>query len=269
MGIGARLRRLAHKINAIMCRLKFIVSAAFASLVFFSCHIKKKLVKPANVIYVANPNGKDSLLRQKWEYLNARLGVDYFSDKEEQALNFAIRMRRDSLIWFTGSLVMPGIQVLKGIITKDSLIALDLFSKKYYRYGIRALENKFGIKIGLHELQNLFISNPVLDSLTYQRDSISGAWMAQKSNLQNFQFTRNFSVPDSIFLIQAAGNRQFKTYYQGNFTAGKLNLAQFIDMLAISESKTVRLQIEFKTASDEFIPSYPFSIPKDYEDGNQ
>lgn len=217
-----------------------------------------------SVSFVLNQNGKDSLLRQEWEYLSTRVAVDYYSSEEDQSFSLNIRMRRDSLIWFTVSAAL-NFQVMKGIITRDSVKALDLINKKYYAYGISSLGNRLGAQIGLRDLQNLLSANPVYDTLTYTHDSVGGNWVAVNPPVTNVIYSKDFSLPDSSFLAQKGTERQLKTLYSGTLSAGKITLAQFMDLYAMSASKTIRMQMEFKNASDAYIPLFPFTVPEGYD----
>lgn len=209
-------------------------------------------------------NEKDSLLRKNWEYFSGRLAVNYITEDNELSGNISLRMRKDSIIWFSVSASI-GIQVLKGIITKDSIHILDLYEKKYSKYGIQQLSGTFGAEIGLRELQNLLIGNPVFDTLVYRQDSASKAWFAANPPLSNVHFCNDFTAPDSIYLTQKGSMNQLKTIYTGNKSAGAFAVAEKMIATAFTDSKTVRLEIEFTTASDAFIPSYPFSVPENYE----
>lgn len=234
-----------------------------------SCKSKKKLAanKPLNVdsmLFVNNANGKDSLWRQPWEYFSGRLDVDYYSADDEQSGKISLRMRRDSIIWFSASASI-GLQVLKGIITNDSIVLLNLIDRKYYLYGIKELSNRFGVAIGLHELQNIFIGNPVYDTMVYAKDSNAGAWIAVNPPLSSVIFGKDHQLPDSSFLTQKGSMRQLKTTYLGRLEAGKLTIANVLDLFAFSASNTVRIRFEFKSATDDVIPSYPFAIPAGYE----
>lgn len=235
-----------------------------------SCHTRKKLVTTQpKVTFTSIPHSQDSLLRQPWEYLSCRLAVDYIGE-EEQSLSVSMRMRRDSIIWFSVS-ANAGIQiqVMKGIITRDSIKAIEMIHKKYYRFGIAELGNRFGASLGLRELQNLFIGNPVFDTLVYKTDSVSKAWIAWNPPVANQVFAGNFVRPDSTLLIQKGSPRTLHTAYSGQFEAGNLVLSQFMNLLAEGASNTVRLNFEFKTASDAFIPSYPFTVPDGYDEADK
>lgn len=250
--------------------MKFLIPVLLLSSLFVSCKSRKKITESArptvdSVVFVNQTNGKDSLLRQKWEHFSGRIAVDFQDDEQSQSGLINLRMRRDSIIWFSVNAAM-GIQVLKGVVTKDSIRYLDLFNKKYYAYGISALGNQLGAEIGLHELQNLFIGNPVFDTMVYVPDpSRSNGWIAVSHPVSSEVFCNHFSYPDSTFLVQKGSNREMKALYSGTKSAGSFLVPSILDLTGYSASKTVRLKLEFKTASDAVIPSYPFTVPEGYE----
>jgi hypothetical protein len=230
------------------------------------CKSKKKLSdnKPRNFDQVVfNGNATDSLLRKNWEYFSARLAVDFTSDDQDLSGNISLRMRRDSIIWFSVSASI-GLQVAKGIITKDSVKILDLYEKRYFKYGISELGNMLGANVGLRELQNIILGNPVFDSMNYKHDQLSGGWFGQKAELNNVIFAKYFSSPDSSYITQEGNRRQLKANYFGQKLAGAFHVAEKMMILGMSDKKTVRMDIGFTTASDAFIPSYPFLVPEGY-----
>ena len=165
--------------------MRFFVFFILFGLLATSCKTRKKTIqaKPRNIdtaVFVNQGTGKDSLLRQKWEYFSGRIGLDYYGPDQELSGVISLRMRKDSLIWFSASAAI-GIQVMKGIISRDSIKILDIFNKKYRAYSIKELGKQFGADIGLRELQNIIISNPVYDTMVYAKDTKNNAWLAVKA----------------------------------------------------------------------------------------
>lgn len=232
-----------------------------------SCKSRKKnlAVSPINleVPVLVNSNKSDSILRKNWEYFSSRIEADYHSKDENYFVKVSLRMRRDSIIWFSVTASI-GIPVAKGIITRDSVILLDNIAKTYTRTSIRDLEPMVGAPVGLRDLQNLIIGNPVFDTMNYQHDFKSRAWVAKNGKLNNFHFAKYFASPDSSYITQTGSANQFRAMYRGSKSAGSFNISETLVLFGISDSKTVRLDIGFTTASSDFIPSYPFVIPRDY-----
>lgn len=252
-----------------MISLKHIPALLLVVGSFAACKSRKHQVVQAPVIldtaqFSGPSTGRDSLLRKDWQYFSGRLAVDYTSEEQSLSGTISLRMKRDSILWFSASAAL-GIQVAKGIITRDSVKILDLYEKRYMAYGIEELGSMFGVNLGLRELQNLILANPVFDSLTYRRNGSGHNWFAVENPLSNILTARDFSAADSSFLTQKGSMRQLMVAYSGQKTAGSFNVPAMMMALASSEAKTVRLDIEFTTASDAPIPSYPFAVPPDYE----
>jgi hypothetical protein len=234
-----------------------------------ACKSRKPLVTDTrkntdSLTFGALPAGKDSLLRKNWEYFSTRMATDYTDPEQELSGTISLRMRRDSIIWFSISAAL-GIQVAKGIITNDSVKILDLYNKKYSRYKVSKLSETFGADIGLRELQNIIIGNPIFDTMVYRRELNSKSWYAEKTPLYNMVFAKDLSLPDSTYIHQKGSKRQINATYEGSKSAGSFWVAEKMLILALGDAKTVRLVIEFTTASDAFIPSYPFVVPEGYD----
>ncbi|MBS3915861.1 MAG: DUF4292 domain-containing protein [Bacteroidetes bacterium] len=206
----------------------------------------------------------DSLKRIEWEYFSSRMAVDYSGVDQDLSFNVSLRMRKDSIIWFSVSAAL-GIQVMKGIVTADSVKLLDLYNKKYTQYSIKQLGELLGAEIGLRELQNLILSNPLYDKMSYVMNENKAFHYAINGQLLNGIYSRNYTMPDSVFVQQNNSLRQLRASYTGLKNAGAFDVAEKMVILATGDAKNVRMDIEFTTATDAYIPSYPFVVPPDYE----
>lgn len=237
-----------------------------------ACHSKKKLIteKPISISDLPAADSLtvlrgDGINRKGWEYFSGRLGVDYTDgDGEEMAGSISLRMRKDSVIWFSVSVAM-GIQVAKGLITQDTVTILDTYHKEYTRYGIKDLSEALGTEVTLRQLQNIILGNPVFDTMNYQLDTISRGWFALNPPVTNLLFTNADNNIDSSFVAEKGTLRQLRAFYDGSKSAGSYNVAETLWLTAFSDKKNVRFKLSFTTASDAFIPSYPFNIPSDYQ----
>lgn len=236
----------------------------------FACKARKQAITESPV-RVGNLNADtvvvlkgDNINRKSWQYFSDRLNIDYVSgDGQEVSGILNLRMRNDSILWFSVSVAF-GIQVAKGIITRDSVLILDLYHKEYMRLGISDLSGVLGASVSLRELQNLIVSNPIFDTLFYRKDSASGAWFLANSSVTNMLFTNTNGNIDSSVIAESANNRQIKVVYEGEQKSGAFAVPQQMSITAFGAKNTVRLQASFTNPSDAAIPSYPFSIPAGY-----
>jgi len=206
----------------------------------------------------------DNINRKSWHHFSDRLSIDYISDDgQEISGTLSLRMRNDSILWFSVSVAL-GIQVAKGIITRDSVLVLDLYHKEYMRLGIADLSNMLGASVSLRELQNLIVSNPIFDTVFYQKDAPSGGWYSTHPPITNMLFTNSNGNIDSSVIAETGKNRQIKVVYEGEQRSGAFSVPQQMRLTAFGDKNTVRLQASFTNPSDAVIPSYPFSIPAGY-----
>jgi hypothetical protein len=244
---------------------------AILSLAFLgACKSKKNVVAEKRVDIITLKTDTllvlkgDAINRKSWKHFSSRMGIDYIAgDGQEMSGTISVRMRNDSIIWFSVSVAM-GIQVAKGIITHDSLLMLDLYHKEYVRASIKDLSTMLGANVSLRQLQNIILANPVFDTLYYQKDSQSGGWFVQQPPLANLLFTGRSGNIDSSVVAESGQLRQLKSVYEGEMSAGSYSIPEQMRLTAFGDKNTVRLFVTFTNPSDAVIPSYPFSIPAGY-----
>jgi len=188
--------------------------------------------------------------QDNWKHLTANYLVDLNLDGNEMAGKMSIRMRRDSIIWFSISASI-GIQIAKGIIREDSVFFLDLYNRQYYPQSTKDL------------LYDLIGVVPNVDSSIQALSFIQGVFTGSIATGGQFNYENGFgkanitydsgspSFPPSNFLINIEGKNPPTAISQKPKSNNGLN--------------NIRLNAELKTVRFDAIPSYPFSVPADYE----
>ena len=101
-----------------------------------------------------------------WEHFSGRYDIDIDLGGEQQYNGvMSFRMKRDSIFWFSISASI-GFQIAKGIIKNDTLHALDLLQKNYYRISLKELQSSTQLPAQIGALQRLF-SGETLSQLIY------------------------------------------------------------------------------------------------------
>ncbi len=93
-----------------------------------------------------------------FEYLSTRAKIKYKSPKDKSKATATIRIRRDSLIWFTLSNGV-GIEGVRGKITQDSVILMDRINKKVYRYSMESLSQELKFNLNFELFQSVIIGD--------------------------------------------------------------------------------------------------------------
>lgn len=188
--------------------------------------------------------------QNNWKHLTASYLVDLNLDGNEMAGKMSIRMRKDSIIWFSISASI-GIQIAKGIIREDSVFFLDLYNRQYYPQSTEDL---------LYDLLGIV---PNVDSSIQALSFIQGIFTGSISTGGQFNYENGFgkanitydsaaqSFPPQNFSIKIEVKNPPTATSQRPKSNNGLN--------------NIRLDAELKTVRFDAIPSYPFSVPAGYE----
>src|SRR5690606_6394739 len=97
------------------------------------------------------------------------IDFDYFQGKARMILRDAnkerevkanIRMRKDSVIWMTFSVI--GVQGGKALINKDSITIVSTVDKEYYVFPYSELTDRFQFEINYDVVQAAMLGNPIV-----------------------------------------------------------------------------------------------------------
>ena len=173
-----------------------------------------------------------------FEYFHGKARLIYNDGKNEREVKANIRVRKDSVIWMTFSVI--GVQGGKALINHDSITVVSNVDKEYFVFDYKTLSERFNFKIDYYVIQAAFLGNliqsrsnadiverkPTHDLLA-QRDgtvSIKNYVNASRSKIERVELTEentknsmtlnytNFqAVEDRIFPYNGIINLFYKT----------------------------------------------------------
>ena len=200
-----------------------------------------------------------------WEHFSGRYDIDIDLGGEQQYNGvMSFRMKRDSIFWFSISASI-GFQIAKGIIKNDTLHALDLLQKNYYRISLKELQSSTQLPAQIGALQRLF-SGETLSQLIYFNS-------ADSTFRGDASFYPGYAVkfdPTNRVLQNAINDEVNGRYLWADYTDRlqvenpKYSVASQTSLFLKDALKTIRLDVRLKTSSFEPIPSYPFNVPNGY-----
>jgi hypothetical protein len=263
-----------------------VITIFFASLLA-SCrstrNIQTAIAKKDTIAVVANDSGKADSVRYINEVVsqmqakqigytsfNGKIDVDYRGgDGKRYDLNANVRMYKDSMIWISASAVL-GIEVMRVLITKDSIKLLNKHEKTYTERSIDYLQEVTQLPLDLKTLQNLLIGNLVyFDSnvVSYSKDANTvsvlslGTWFKNLVTLsESDKSIQRIKLDDA----DASRNRTAVLSYsdyetkKGPAFATKRNIT-------IAEKSRLDIKLDFKNYDFNGEVTFPFSVPKNYE----
>ncbi|HPI79640.1 MAG: DUF4292 domain-containing protein [Cyclobacteriaceae bacterium] len=119
-----------------------------------------------------------------FEYFHGKARLNFNDGKKEREVKANIRVRKDSVIWMTFSVI--GVQGGKALINHDSITIVSTVDKEYFVFDYAELSKRFNFKIDYHVIQSAFLGNlilprsqddkverlPTYDLLTQQKGSV-------------------------------------------------------------------------------------------------
>jgi hypothetical protein len=191
---------------------------------------------------------------------------------EKQGANLALRMRRDSIIWVSVSLV--GIEGVRAVLTRDSVRVLNRMQKEYFAGGYDYLSKLLNVPVSFDQMQALLLGD-YLPAPTGTTPTVS----TDDAGRQRVQFPQGGVVVER--LLQATGRvQQLKmtdAASQRNMTVDYTDFkpledpantpfahASFIQAQQPGGVATAAISYNKVNAGRERL-AFPFSVPKGFK----
>lgn len=133
-----------------------------AGLALASCHraVSTKsgslTATTAEPVKVATPAGVKAT-NTSFQYLNGRGKVHFKAKNGEQSANFNLRLKRDSAIWLSGSLL--GIEGVRALLTPDSVRVVDRLHKTYFAGDYAYLSQLLNVPVTYKQMQDILLGD--------------------------------------------------------------------------------------------------------------
>jgi len=93
-----------------------------------------------------------------FSYLTAKSKVSLASKSQNfDNANVNIRMKKDSVIWL--SVTGVGLEIARGLITRDSIVFMDKIHRDYFVFNYEQLSKKYNFDLNFDLLQAMIIGN--------------------------------------------------------------------------------------------------------------
>lgn len=201
---------------------------------------------------------------------SAKVGVDYRGgDDKSYDLTANVRMYKDSIIWINVNAIL-GIDVMRVMITKDSVKLLNKHDKIYTARSVDYLQETTELPLDLKTVQDILIGNVVfLDSNIVSYSTGNGS-TSMLSIGQWFKTLITLSEPDKLVThiklddVDIARNRTADLTYNDYETKKGFPFSTK-RRISVTEKKRLDIKLDFKQYDFNGDVSFPFSVPKNYE----
>lgn len=224
------------------------------------------------VIPLAPPAASIDIQEIDFEYLHGKARLSYRDNTREREVKANIRIRKDSVIWMTFSVI--GVQGGKALINKDSITIVSSVDKEYYVFDYTELSKRFNFQIDYFVIQNAMLGNLVMPKISENKitsDDTHNLLNQQQGSVSiKNQINKISKKIEQVALNESATGNSLKIDY-ANFQPVGNKLFPYksvIDILYKSVKGLVNntIVIEYSKAEvgDKEL-RFPFKIPQRYD----
>lgn len=243
----------------------------------FSCKSQRNMVAPTHEVK-QEKSKENTLLEElshtpkKFKTLSSKLSIEF----EGNAFSGTMRMVSDSAIWL--SLGKFGIEGVRALLTKDSVMILNRLSREYFTGGYEFIYDFLGFSVNYNMLQAILLGN---DFQNYEfnnvrvsiQNSITVYDFDKRQNIQNpisfptlsqkILYDNNLNVITRNYFEVLNSKEKMDVYYSTYLPFNNVMLPQVVKILMFSKrTYNVNLKFDKHKLNDNF--DIPFSIPKSY-----
>lgn len=208
-----------------------------------------------------------------YEYFSTRSKIKYKNGEEKTKATANIRIKKDSLIWFTLSNGV-GIEGVRGQITKDSVVLMDRINRELYAYSLEQLNEKFQFDFTYNIFQAILIGDLPIplssnDDIVEKNDNFYVTQRVRDLRVSNMVSSKNRRL-ENVFATTIKNQNTLELKY-GDFKPLEDKPFAYKALMVLTyfkdgKKEDAEIDIEHNRVKieDESL-SFPFSIPDRYE----
>ena len=274
---------------------KHIFSPSYSLLVLFatiffitSCKVSKKVL-PHHLQILEHKSEKElegyvNSHQLAYSSLSAKCSVECDLDSNLSSFNVNMRARKDSVLWFSITVPIVGIEAARAIITRDSILFMDRIHSRYFAGNFSMINKILHADLDFEMVQNLLVGNNVEfydDAERLHGGQSEGLYflstIRKRKMRKVMEHNKELKDPAQFIWLNPStfkivrlvfkdfnANRSFEANYDKFETIDSMLFAHDIHMNVKAE-KNVDIQIQYSKVTLNTKQSFPFSIPPKYE----
>jgi hypothetical protein len=236
------------------------------------------------IIVDAKPISDSNSLKISYDYLhelkNNKINFQTFSGKakvqfedrngRQPDANAIIRMAKDSIVWISLSSTFLNIEVIRILITPDTLIIINKLEKTVETYPYKYIRDIVQLPLTFSMLQDIIIGNPIFVGDSIKTSIISGNNILIETSDLFFQnlltiSTENHQLAKSQITESLQGNIRTATLEFNDYNTLEQRMFATFRSLKVENSSKIDCRISFREFEFNNELSFPFSIPGNYK----
>lgn len=246
--------------------MRNVVLTFFAAIALMAC--SKKIVTPTAPVAPANV----TLQEIDFAYFHGKARINIKDGKKEQDVKANIRIRKDSVIWMTFSVI--GLQGGKALINRDSITVVSNVKKEYYVFDYAELSKRFNFPINYDVVQAAMLGNLIRPRDLEDNLSTDLSFNVLQQNEGNISIRSYINMAtakiEKVEMTQANTANKVTINYR-NFQPVSDRIFPYdgiINLLYNTAAGLLNTSIEFEYNKAEVGDKelkFPFNIPRKYE----
>ncbi len=252
-----------------------------------SCKSKKKVLKAElkeyGFSYLYNRMIDNQM---EFDYLNAKFSLTYEQDKNKTNLKGQLRIKDDSLIWFSFTPAL-GIEAARVLLSNDSIKFMNRLNKTYFSGKYELVDSVLNTTIDYALLQSMFVGNDLsqynvrkykagIDNGMYRmtiRERRKIKRYIRKGEIDNRVLVQQIWLDPKTYRIARIdikeqgedNNKKLRIFYNDYIDVdGQLFPSQI--RIEIVSLKSIFIDLKFNKVIINNPLRFPFKIPSKYDD---
>ncbi len=213
--------------------------------------------------------------------ISSKVNINYEIGADKQGFSAKVRMKQDSIIWVSVAPLL-GIEIVRAVITADSLKLVDRFNKRYYLGRFDRLSQMLGVDLNFAMLQSLITGNNIdlYGMERYEARPHETMYLIQSAEIgrkksrkgsepkvigqQTWIEPAHFSVSRSM-VTDPATQSSLEANYSNPQLLGKVHFPERM-ALRIEGKQQAKVDMQWMRPTSESGLEFPFSIPSGYDE---
>jgi len=202
--------------------------------------------------------------------VEAKIKVHYSDPKLSQNLIIKFRLKKDEIIWMSGSFL--GFPIAKIKITPTSVQYYEKITRTYFDGDFSLMSEALGTELNFQQLQNLLVGQSlhnldnkhtsIIDNKSYLVTPNDQAelyevfyWINPRHFKLDKQTINNLNEHQSLSVTYPSYQNSSKTFFP-----------KIINIIATQPKKTTKIDMEFKNVEFDKELRFPFKLPFNYKE---
>lgn len=222
-----------------------------------------------------------SALNRHFGELSSKVNISYEIGSEKQGFSARVRMKQDSIIWVSVAPLL-GIEIVRAVITADSLKLVDRFNRRFYLGRFDRLNQMLGVDLDFAKLQSLITGNNIelyameryesrLDGSIYRVGTLSSVRREGRKGAETAGIGQetwiepvNFSVVRSV-ITDLKTQSTLEAVYSAPRPLGKVHFPEKMTF-DVKGKQPAKVEMQWSKPALEAGQEFPFSIPAGYDE---